>query len=190
MEDTCEALVQRSEDKADLHNIVRRTEFYLKTSQYWLQAVDVTPTQNVGWWARRAALSDVFGQATAEHLATVLGIPSRYISKDRLKVYKSDPRWEVWSYTANQVTWKSVKDIAYGEFNGGRRSFWERATNSCSPEIKMRNTDRLVERMSLLGDRVPGETGRVVSGDTGNLAPGDGIMKKEQGSSVDLVEVE
>jgi hypothetical protein len=195
VEDPSRNLVSSERDKIDLRDIVRRTEFYLKTSIYWLQAVNITVDRNVGWWARRAALTDVFGKDATDEIATLLGSSTRYISKGLLKAYKKDKAWEVWSCTSNEVTWASVKELAYTEFNGGKRALWERALLCHSPEIKMRNTEVLVERMSYVASRVHARVQTISShlsipGAESSDSTDDRKLDKEQGSKVDLMEVE
>ena len=191
VEDTLRPFIACEADKIDMQEIIRRTEFYLKTSQYWLQAVTITGERNVGWWARRAALTDVFGKDATDEIATLLGSSSRYISKGLLKAYKKDKNWQVWSCTANHVTWASIKELAYTEFYGGKRCIWERALHCRSPEIKMQNTDVLVDRMSYVASRV---NDRAPTASSQLDAPAEtslgGKMPKEQGSKVDLMEVD
>lgn len=178
-------------DATDMQDLVRRTELYLKTSIYWLQAVTITADRPVGWWARRAALTDIFGKDATDEIATTLGSSTRYISKGLMKAYKKDKAWQVWCCTANQVSWASVKELAYTEFGGGKRGLLERALHCHTPEIKMKNTEILVERMSYVASRVHVRSDTLSS----HLAiPREtsvgGKLEKEQGSKVDLMEVE
>lgn len=88
-----------------------------------------------------------------------------------------------------------MKELAYTEFNGGKRALWERALLCHSPEIKMRNTEVLVERMSYVSCRA-GNPSLTLSDhlaipcDGLNEGAADGKMGKEEGSKVDLMEVD
>ena len=153
----------------------------------------ITADRPVGWWARRAALTDVFGNDATDEIITILGSSTRYISKGLIKAYKKDKAWQVWCCTADQVSWASVKELAYTEFNGGRRGIWERVLHCHTPEIKMKNTEVLVERLSFVASRVDTRSETLSSSShlavSGQTSVG-GKLEKEQGSKVDLMEVD
>lgn len=148
-------------EKADILAFVARFEFYSCTAHHWGVALPDT-TRNRAWWASRAALDDVFGGTATDLDATRVSESDRILSKKSFtravaRQRRGERAGQSWRCTFNMVPWSDIKQLAYGEFQGGKPSLWARAF-SCRPgKIDMKRTGPLIDRMIRLTALVAGE---------------------------------
>lgn len=194
--DTGQPLIASEGDKADILAFVTRLEFYLNTSHHWTIIIPPSGGIDIGWWGHRAALDDVFGGLASDNHATRMNDIHRTLTKAEHANLAKRRDSQIWSCSSNQIYWKSLKDIAFNEFQGGQAPIWNRALNCQSTKITMKRPWRLVDRMVNLTSLVSGgsatsaEVRAMGEMSSGLLSPGLGKSSKRTGSTVSVNEVD